>query len=283
MSNMSAQAVIGQKNIGVIGAGVMGQAMIQGLLATGLVEASRIWATAKSEDSCLEITKSLSIRAATDYSTYLQETDILLICTKPSGLQAVLKQLVAYGLPPETLVVSILAGVTTDMIEAGLSGINPVIRAMPNTPCVVRQGMTAICAGKTAKKEHMALAQTIFESVGLCMPFEEQHFDAITGLSGSGPAYLFLIMEALADGGVRVGLPRQKALQIVAQTMLGSATMLKESGRHPADLRDDVTTPAGCTIGALLTMEDGKIRSVLARAVEEATRIAGGLGDIKPR
>lgn len=270
---------LAKKRIGVIGAGVMGKAIIQGLFTSGQVSAKQVWATTKSQESSQEIASELGITATVEYEKLLAETDILILCVKPSGLPAILKQLVSYGLPASTLVISIVAGFTIEAIEAGLSGMNPVVRAMPNTPCVVRQGMTVVCGGTIAKKDHVQIAKLIFESVGTCIQLDEQHFDAVTGLSGSGPAYIFLMMEALADGGVRVGLPRNKALQIVTQTMLGAATMVKETGRHPAALRDDVTTPAGCTIGALLTMEDGKIRSVLARAVEEATRIASGLGD----
>ncbi len=138
--------------------------------------------------------------------------------------------------------------------------------------------MTVICPGTYADKQHMETAQRIFSAVGECIDLEESHFDAVTGLGGSGPAYLYLIIEALADGGVRVGLPRDVALKIVTQTVLGAANMVQKTGRHPAALRDDVTTPAGCTIAGLLLMEDGKIRSVLARAVEEATHTAGQLG-----
>jgi pyrroline-5-carboxylate reductase len=148
---------------------------------------------------------------------------------------------------------------------------------MPNTPCIVGEGMSVICAGRYARPEHLARAQRVFEAVGECAAVDETYFNAITALSGSGPAYQYLIMEALADAGVRVGLPRQLALKLVAQTALGAARMVQTSGRHPAALRDDVTTPAGCTIGGLLMLEDGKIRSVLARAVEEATRIAAQL------
>jgi pyrroline-5-carboxylate reductase len=176
------------------------------------------------------------------------------------------------------LIISIVAGTSIEFMEKRLGIENPVIRAMTNTPCVVGQGMTAICAGTHTKPAHLKIAQKIFQSVGLCLELDEYHFNAVTGLCGSGPAYLYLIMEALADGGVRVGLPRDVALQMVSQTVLGAASMVQQTGRHPAALRDDVTTPAGCTIGALLVMEDGKIRSVLARAVEEATSIAGQLG-----
>ena len=153
---------------------------------------------------------------------------------------------------------------------------------MPNTPCVVGEGMTAICRGPRATPVHVEQARRIFECVGRAVETEEKHFNAITALSGSGPAYHYLIMEAMADAGVRVGLPRDLALTLVAQTTLGAARMVQTSGRHPAALRDDVTTPAGCTIGGLLMLEDGKIRSVLARAIEEATRIASKLGPAGP-
>jgi pyrroline-5-carboxylate reductase len=162
-------------------------------------------------------------------------------------------------------------------LEKALPGV-AVVRAMPNTPCVVREGITAICGGARAGLEHVKRTRMIFESVGRCVELQETHFDAVTGLSGSGPAYLYLVIEALADGGVRVGLPRDIALELVVQVARGAAEMVRQTGRHPAHLRDDVTTPAGCTIGGLLILEDGKIRSVLARAVEEATRIARGLG-----
>jgi pyrroline-5-carboxylate reductase len=152
---------------------------------------------------------------------------------------------------------------------------------MPNTPCIVGEGMTVICRGTYATPVHLARARQVFECVGQCLQTDEMHFNAITALSGSGPAYQYLIMEAMADAGVRVGLPRDIALSLVAQTALGAARMVQTSGRHPAALRDDVTTPAGCTIGGLLMLEDGKIRSVLARAIEEATRIAGQLGPNK--
>jgi len=267
--------------LGVIGAGVMGQALIRGLIAQNVLKPENIWAAVRTENSREKTERETGVAAYTNYQSQLQDADVLLICVKPSGVNQVLDRLSSYGLSEKTLIISIVAGTAIKQIEGTLGGKNPVIRAMTNTPCVVGQGMTAVCPGEFATGEHLKTAHRIFEAVGLCMDLDEIHFDAVTGLSGSGPAYLYLIMEALADGGVRVGLPRDAALQIVAQTVLGAATMVRESGRHPASLRDDVTTPAGCTIGALLVMEDGKIRSVLARAVEEATQIAGQLG--KPK
>jgi pyrroline-5-carboxylate reductase len=197
---------------------------------------------------------------------------------KPADAPVVLATLRNAGLKRETLVISILAGVATDRLETMLGTENPIIRAMPNTPAVVGEGMTVVCRGRYASEADLARAQRIFEAVGRCMPIDEIHFNAITALSGSGPAYQFLIMEAMADAGVKVGLPRQLALTLVAQTALGAARMVLSTGRHPASLRDDVTTPAGCTIGGLLMLEDGRIRSVLARAVEEAAKISAHLG-----
>ena len=204
----------------------------------------------------------------------------MLICVKPKQAAKVAATLKESGVRPGTLLISIMAGVTIAQLESKLGAENPWVRAMPNTPCIVREGMTVICPGTYASPDHMARAQRIFDAVGKCLPIDETYFNAITALSASGPAYQYLIMEAFADAGVRVGLPRQLALKLVAQTAVGAAKMVQASGRHPAALRDDVTTPAGCTIAGLLMLEDGKIRSVLARAIEEATKTAGDLGSV---
>jgi pyrroline-5-carboxylate reductase len=264
--------------LGVIGAGVMGQTLIRGLLASGLIPRERIWAGEKHTEAAEHGSKALGIPVEVDYQVRIPTADLILMCVKPNDAPVVLAKLRDSGLRRETLLISILAGVATDRIENLLGTENPVVRAMPNTPAVVGEGMTVVCAGSHANRHDLARAQHIFEAVGKCLPIDEIHFNAITALSGSGPAYQFLIMEALADAGVRVGLPRELALTLVAQTALGAARMVLSTGRHPAALRDDVTTPAGCTIGGLLMLEDGRIRSVLARAVEEATKISAHLG-----
>lgn len=264
--------------LGVIGAGVMGQTLIRGLIASGVISKDRIWAGDKSPSTCSKAGEALDVPAETDFQYRVPTADLILMCVKPADAPVVLATLRNAGLRRDTLLISILAGVSTDRIESLLGTENPVVRAMPNTPAVVGEGMTVICAGSNASKTHLDRAERIFEGVGKCLTMDEVHFNAVTALSGSGPGYQFLIMEALADAGVRVGLPRQLALTLVAQTALGAARMVLDSGRHPAALRDDVTTPAGCTIGGLLMLEDGRIRSVLARAVEEATRIAAHLG-----
>ena len=266
------------RTLGVIGAGVMGQTLIRGLLNAGLVGRRQIWATAKTKSSCDEVAESLGITAVPDYREAAESSGIVLVCVKPAQILQVAEVLRDSRLRPDALLISILAGVSTERLESLLRLPNVWVRAMPNTPCVVGQGMTAVCGGRGATTEHLAVAERIFSSVGRCAVVEEHYCNAITALSGSGPAYMYLVMEALADAGVRVGLRRDLALELVAQTMLGSARMVLDTGRHPASLRDDVTTPAGCTIGGLLMLEDGKIRSVLARAVEEATRIVEHLG-----
>ena len=266
------------RTLGIVGAGVMGTTILRGLLDARLVTRRQAWATAKTTATCEEVARTLEVETATEYGGLLHDAGIVVLCVKPKQVEGVVAGLVSAGLPPDATVVTILAGVTTERLQGLLGTENPVVRAMTNTPCVVGQGMTAVCGGRTAAAQHVADAQRMFAAVGRCVATDEAYFNAITAMGGSGPAYVYLILEALADAGVNVGLPRDLALQVVTQTMLGAATMVQETGRHPAALRDDVTTPAGCTIGGLMVMEDGKIRSVLNRAIEESTRIVGNLG-----
>lgn len=263
---------------GIIGTGVMGRTIAKGLLNARALTAEQLWGTARSAASCDDAARTLGIAVGSDVSARVPAAGIIVLCVKPVQAARAVGVLREAGLSPKTLLISILAGTTLAQLEDLTPGENPWVRAMPNTPCIVGEGMTVICAGAHATAGHLARAQQVFECVGRCLRAEEGYFNAITALSGSGPAYQYLIMEAFADAGVRVGLPRDLALSLVAQTALGAARMVQTSGRHPAALRDDVTTPAGCTIGGLLMLEDGKIRSVLARAIEEATQIAGRLG-----
>lgn len=274
------------RKLGVVGAGVMGRTLLRGLFEAHLLLPEQVWASARTQASCDEVASELGVPCVRDtdvasgpggYAALLADTDVLLICVKPKQAAEVIDAVRGH-VQHDTLLVSILAGVTTARLEQLLDRPNPWVRAMPNTPCVVGAGMTVVAGGQHAQERHLALAERIFASVGRCRVVDEGYCNAVTALSGSGPAYMYLMMEAMADAGVRVGLPRDLALQLVAQTMLGSARMVLETNRHPAALRDDVTTPAGCTIGGVLMLEDGKIRSVLARAVEEATRIVEQLG-----
>ena len=272
-------AKIAEKRIGIIGAGVMGQALIKGMLKASLVQPDHIFASVNTVVSREKVAAEIPVPVRVGYSKqWTAQTDVFLICTKPNKVAGILKDLVNSGqLKPTALIVSIAAGVSIAKMESALNQ-NPVIRAMPNTPCLIGAGVTVLSPGAHTSTEDMAMANEIFSSVGQCHQLAENHLNAVTAVSGSGPAYTYLIMEALADGAVKVGLPRNMAFKLVSQTMLGAAQMLQNSGKHPATLKDEVTTPSGCTIAALLTMEDGRIRSVLARAVEEATRIAGELG-----
>jgi pyrroline-5-carboxylate reductase len=184
------------------------------------------------------------------------------------------------GLTPGKLLLSFAASVTTAAIEQA-SGIDlPVVRAMPNTPAMISAGVTALCAGRFCTAEQMAVAQRIFATVGRTVVVDEKHMDAVTGLSGSGPAFLYIIIEALAEAGVNVGLPRDVATLLAAQTTLGSARMVLETGYHPALLKDQVTTPAGCTVDGILELEEGGLRVTLIKAVKRATmrakELAGG-------
>lgn len=253
----------------------MGGALLRGVLASG-VPLSAVWAATKSDASARLVADEFGVATHTSYGELTAASDIVLLAVKPAQLEAALRDLVRAGLRPDALVISIAAGVSIERIEAQLDERTPVVRAMPNTPSFVGQGMTAIAAGSHATKEHLAIVERLFGAVGVCITIEERLLNAVTAISGSGPAYVYLIIEALADAGVRVGLPRDVAMQLVTQTVLGAAVMVQQSDRHPAALRDDVTTPAGCTIGALLVLEDGKIRSVLARAVEEARNVLEG-------
>jgi pyrroline-5-carboxylate reductase len=268
--------------LGIVGMGVMGCTILKGLLAARALGPERVWGTSRSADTCRQVADELGVAVEPDVRARLATAGVVVVCVKPAQAPVALAALAAAPLRPDALVISIAAGVDSTQLSSMLGTSNPIVRAMPNTPCVVGEGMTAICRGPRATPIHVEQARRIFECVGRAVETDERHFNAITALSGSGPAYHYLIMEAMADAGVRVGLPRDLALALVSQTTLGAARMVQTSGRHPAALRDDVTTPAGCTIGGLLMLEDGKIRSVLARAIEEATRIAAKLGPAGP-
>ncbi|HTW85384.1 MAG TPA: pyrroline-5-carboxylate reductase [Candidatus Sulfotelmatobacter sp.] len=267
----------GPRRYGVVGAGVMGGALLRALLDHG-VAPNLCWATAASEETCARVHDEYGVRCTTEVpATALALTGTLLLCVKPYQIDAAAQALTQAGLGGGTVVVSIVAGVTTDRLHQ-LLGPVPIVRAMTNTPAIIGEAMTVLARGAHADDAAITAAHAVFDHVGMTLELRESMLDAVTALSGSGPAYMYLIVEALADAGVRVGLQREVALTLATQTMLGAARMVQRSGRHPASLRDDVTTPAGCTIGALLVLEDGKLRSTLARAVEEATQIVGDLG-----
>lgn len=207
-----------------------------------------------------------------------RRADVILVCCKPQLLPVVLQEEGMQEALKDKLLISIAAGTTISKIE-GYAPSARVVRAMPNTPSKIREGMTVVShLPKNSSTSDRALLNTIFSAVGRCRFLDEKHFDAATALAGSGPAFTTLFLEAMTDGGVMMGLPRSEALELAAQTIQGAARMVLQTGRHPAAIKDSVTTPGGCTIAGLLQMEDGKLRSTVARSIQTAAEHAAGLG-----
>jgi pyrroline-5-carboxylate reductase len=203
----------------------------------------------------------------------VRDADIVLIGLKPQVVEEVMTEIRPVATAKQ-LFISVAASVPTGHIERALGLDVPVIRAMPNTPCLLGVGITAVCRGKFATTEHLEISSTLFDAVGRTVAVDEKHMDAVTGLSASGPAYIYIILESLAEAGVKVGLPRDVATLLAAQTTLGAATVVLETGDHPALLKDAVTTPAGCTIDGILELEEGKLRVTLIKAVVKAAQRA---------
>jgi pyrroline-5-carboxylate reductase len=262
-----------QKRVAFLGAGKMGGILLQAMLKQNLLSASRISATVQHEERARTLTAKLKVKVGTDNVAAVKGADIILLGVKPQVVQDVLQEIREH-ITPRQLVVSVAASVPTSLIEKTLLPDIPVIRAMPNTPCSLGSGMTALCKGKYATTAHVTLACKMFDVVGRTIVLDEKHMDAVTGLSASGPAYIYIILEALAEAGVKVGLPRDIATLLAAQTTLGAARVVLETGDHPALLKDAVTTPAGCTIDGIMELEEGKLRVTLIKAVVKAAQRA---------
>jgi pyrroline-5-carboxylate reductase len=266
------------ERLAVIGAGKMGALLISALTRSGVVAAGDVVATAKTEERRLLLRAESGVRAIRDNREAARGAEVVLLAVKPQIAAHVLAEL-AEVMTPDQLLLSIVAGLSTAAIEERLGGEIPVARAMPNTPSRIGCGMTAVCGGRFAEERHVELARDVFAGVGRSLVLDERHFDAVTGLSASGPAFVYIIIESLAEGGVKVGLPRTVATELAAQTCLGAAQMVLESGDHPALLKDEVTTPAGCTIDGILKLEEGGLRVTLIKAIVEATKRAAELVD----
>ena len=270
MSKKGATNMLAGKNVTVLGAGKMGGILLQALLKNGLLSPKRTTATVAHDDRAKVLGRKLGISVGTDNVKAAQDADIILIAVKPQVVEEVASQLRGH-LSAHQLVISVAASVPNSLIEKAVGTAIPVIRAMPNTPCSVGCGMTAITKGAHATVRHVELATTIFNVVGRTVVVDEKHMDAVTGLSASGPAYIYIILESLAEAGVKVGLPRDIATLLAAQTTLGAARVVLDTGDHPALLKDSVTTPAGCTVDGLMELEEGKLRVTLIKAVVKAT------------
>jgi len=269
--------------LGVIGGGVMGEALLSRLIAQQLYHPDEILVSEPQASRRDFLVQKYGVKVTSDNRAVVATSEVLLLAIKPQVLQAVTKDLTmgngerspAQGLRP--VIISILAGVSLDGLEAVFDG-QPVIRAMPNTPATVGAGITAIASGKAVTPSHMAQATAIFEAVGEVVEVPESLMDAVTGLSGSGPAYVAIMIEALADGGVAAGLPRAIASKLALSTVLGTAQLLQESRMHPAQLKDQVTSPGGTTIAGLVQLERAGFRSALIEAVQAAYRRSQELG-----
>jgi pyrroline-5-carboxylate reductase len=265
------------RTIGFVGAGNMAEAMLRGLLRGEDFAAAHVSASGPRMERVQELREKYGINATTD-NHVPASAEIVVLSVKPQIMSRVLDE-VAGTISPDALVISIAAGVPVSAIQTRLASGTRVIRAMPNTPALVDAAATAIAGGEHARESDLADAKKIFDSIGLTVILDESQLDAVTGLSGSGPAYVFLILEALSDAGVKVGLSRRTAQLLAAQTLLGSAKMLLETNEHPGRLKDMVTSPGGTAITGLHTLEHGGVRTTLMNAVEAATRRSRELGE----
>ncbi len=267
---------LSDKKLAVLGTGKLGGILLRAYLKQELFLPKRVTATVKHAEKASVMAKELGVSVTTENAKAARGADIVLLGVKPQVVGDVLKE-IASELNEKTLVISVAASVPTSYIEQRLGEKVPVVRAMPNTPSAVGCGMTGICRGAHAGAEHLEMARAMFDAVGRTVVVDEKNMDAVTGLSASGPAYAYIILESLAEAGVKVGLPRDVATLLAAQTMKGAASVVLETGDHPALLKDAVTTPAGCTIDGIMELEEGKLRVTLIKAVVKATIRAGEL------
>ncbi len=259
--------------VAVLGAGKMGGILLQAFLKENLFAPSQIHATVGHAERALVLSSQWGVDVSTDNLAAVSQADLILIGVKPFQVPDLIEE-IKPALTPAKTIVSFAASVKTRSIEEAVGMEIPVIRAMPNTPSALGAGAAGLCRGRFVSGAQMELAVRIFETVGRTVVVDEKHMDAVTGLSASGPAYVYIIIEALAEAGVKVGLPRDTATQLAAQTAFGAAKMVLETGYHPALLKDAVTTPAGCTIDGILELEEGGLRVTLIKAVMRATERA---------
>ena len=267
------------EKVGVIGAGKIGSAIARGVIRAGLVTKDHVMASDVSDDLRQAVARELDIRVTHDNAALCDYADIIVLAVKPQVVDPVAKE-IAGKLGKIKLLVSVAAGVPLARIEANLKPGARVVRVMPNIPCVVGAGAAGFAAGANATPADLEKVSAILNSFGVGMAVEEKYLDAVTGLSGSGPAYVFMFMEALADGGVQVGLSRDVALKLAMQTVYGAARMALESNKHLGELKDEVTSPGGTTIAGIYAMEQKGFRGTVIDAVVSATRRSQELGKV---
>jgi len=267
------------RQVGLVGTGNMGEALIKGLLHGHVCKPEQIFCSDTRPERLKVVRETYGVKGTSHNIEVVKHSEILILAVKPQIMKQVVSEVAKY-LDLSKLIISIAAGVPLDAIESCAKKELKLIRVMPNICVSVREGVSAIAGGKHIHKEDLMIAKTIFDSVGKSLFVEETLLDAVTGLSGSGPAYIFLIIDALADAGVKVGLSRNDALILASQTVLGAAKMLIETGEHPGKLKDLVTSPGGTAIAGLHTLEEGGLRTTLMNAVEVATQRSKTLGEM---
>ena len=265
------------KKVGFVGAGNMGEALIKGLVESSLVPADAIVIADSRAARAQQIAQQYGVRAAADNTVLVRGADVIILAVKPQIMAPVLREIMP-ALTNRPLLVSIAAGVSTATIQSVLGKYPRLIRVMPNTPALVLEGATAIARSGEVDTDDLETAQEIFAAVGRVVVLEEELMDAVTGLSGSGPAYVAIVIESLADGGVKMGLDRVTAMTLATQTVLGAARLIAETGVHPGALKDMVSSPGGTTIAGIAALEEGGIRTTFIRAVERATLRSRELG-----
>jgi pyrroline-5-carboxylate reductase len=265
--------MLNDRRMAVIGAGKMGEALVRGLIDAGAIEAGRVIVTCGSAARARQLAETHGVRAADGNAEAVRDADIVVLAVKPQTVGPVLDE-IGSSLRPTQLLVSVAASVSTRFIEARLGAPIPVLRAMPNTAALIKCAITGLSRGTHATDEHLESGRQIFSAVGRVVTVDEKHLDAITGLSASGLAFIYVVIESMAEGGVKMGLPRHLAIELAAQTVMGAGSMVLETGAHPALLKDNVTTPAGTTIDGLLQLEEGGLRVTLIKSVMQATQRA---------
>lgn len=265
------------RELAIIGGGNMGEAILKGLIAAQLITPPRVTVTDVIEARLAYLRETYAVRSLTDNAKAAAQADLIILAVKPQDIAQTIQGIAPVVHEPQ-VIISIAAGVPTVKIETAFAKPVRVVRVMPNTPALVLAGAAGLCAGSRATSEDLDVARTLFEALGKTVVVSEALMDAVTGLSGSGPAYIFVLIEALADGGVKMGLAREAALTLAAQTVYGSAKLLLETGLHPAELKDRVASPAGTTIAGLHALEEHAFRGAIIDAVERATLRSRELG-----
>ena len=257
--------------LAILGTGRMGEALLGGLLRSGWAQPDQIRCTVRRAERARELRETYGVQADTDSAAAAAAADVLVLAVKPQNMRDLLRD-IGPKIHEGQTVISVAAGVTTSFVDGLIPGDTPIVRVMSNVPVLVDEAMSVVAPGRFAGSEHLRVAEEILSHVGRVIQLPEEQLDAVTALSGSGPAYFFLLAEAMIDAGILLGLNRDVATDLIIQTMVGSAKMLRDTGRHPVELRESVTSPGGTTISAIRVLEEERVRAAFLNAIEAAKR-----------